>query len=72
MPDDSEYPPWQHLVSAVVVQAINDARQGDLYAEHWLDHTGAALADLALDVGPDVLNQWRRRARARAAPRRTG
>ena len=51
--------PWLSLASAVVLQAVRDARAGDLGAGAWLTDDGLFYLDgLGLDMDPDYLQAW--------------
>lgn len=51
--------PYLALAGAILIQAIEDTRAGDLRAAAWLLDTGLFFLDgLGLDIDPDYLRAW--------------
>lgn len=51
--------PWAGLAAAIILQAAQDARAGDLSAASWLVETAPDLLDLlGLDIHPDYMRRW--------------
>jgi len=58
------------LLAAILLQALRDARAGDLYAAHWLTHAGAILADEYFDIAPEAVARWAELTRRRVFVKR--
>jgi hypothetical protein len=51
--------PWAGLAAAIVIQAVEDTRAGDLDAAAWLLGDGLFFLDgLGMDIGPDYMRSW--------------